>query len=108
MNAVSSQIKRMRAQRLSTLGLVADQGVIGKNASHLLPTYTWGVQVSVPVFEGWRRSNRVAEQSALERELEGRERDLRSQVSVEVRGALLDIASAREQVDAVRERVRFS
>lgn len=108
MNAVHSQIKAIRAERLPTLGLVADQGVIGNNAAHLLPTYTWGVQVSVPVFEGGRRSNRIAEQSAIERELEVRERDLRSQVTVEVRGALLDIASAREQVDAVRERVRLA
>jgi outer membrane protein TolC len=81
--------------------------VIGKNASHLLPTYTWGVQVSVPVFEGGRRTSRIAEQTAMERELELRERDLRSQVTVEVRGALLDIASAREQVEAGRERVRL-
>jgi outer membrane protein TolC len=64
--------------------------------------------VSVPVFEGGRRSSRIAEQSAIERELEVRERDLRSQVTVEVRGALLDIASAREQVEAAREQVRFA
>jgi outer membrane protein TolC len=107
MNAVSSQIKAIRAERLPTLGLVADHGVIGKNTAHLLPTYTWGVQVSVPLFEGGRRTGRLAEQSAVERELEVRERDLRAQVTVEVRGALLDIASAREQVEAGRERVRL-
>ncbi|HEX6587458.1 MAG TPA: TolC family protein, partial [Longimicrobiales bacterium] len=43
-----------------------------------------------------------------ERELDVRERDLRSQVTVEVRSALLDIASAREQVEAGRERVRLA
>jgi outer membrane protein TolC len=107
MNAVHTQISAIRAERLPTLGLVADHGVIGNNTSHLLPTYTWGIQVSVPIFEGGQRANRIAEQSAVERELEVHERDLRSEVSVEVRGALLDIASAREQVDAVRERVRL-
>lgn len=107
MNAVHSQIRAIRAERLPTLGLVADQGLIGNNAAHLLPTYTWGVQVSVPVFEGGRRSSRIAEQSVVERELEVRERDLRSQVTVEVRAALLDIASAREQVEAARERVKL-
>ena len=107
MNAVRSQIRAIRAERLPTLGLVADQGLIGNTAAHLLPTYTWGVQVSVPVFEGGRRSSRIAEQSVVERELEVRERDLRSQVTVEVRAALLDIASAREQVEAARERVKL-
>ncbi len=106
-NAISSQIRAIRAERLPTLGLVADHGVIGKNPSHLLSTYTWGVQVSVPLFEGGRRTSRLAEQSAVERELEVRERDLRAQVTVEVRGALLDIGSAREQVEAARERVRL-
>jgi outer membrane protein len=108
MNAIHSQIQAIRAERLPTLGLVADQGVIGKNPAHLLPTYTWGIQVSIPVFEGGRRQSRIAEQSAVERELSVRERDLQSQVTVEVRGALLDIASAREQVGAARERVRFA
>src|SRR5205085_1916214 len=103
-----NQIKAIRAERLPTLGLVADQGAIGKNPAHLLPTYTWGVQVSVPLFDGSRRQSRIAEQSAVERELDVRERDLRSQVTVEVRGALLDIGSAREQVEAARERVRFA
>jgi outer membrane protein TolC len=107
MNAVENQIKAIRAERLPTLGLVADDGVIGNNTSHLLGTYTWGIQLSVPLFEGGRRSSRIAEQSAVERELELHERDLRSQVTVEVRGALLDIASAREQVDAASERVRL-
>jgi outer membrane protein TolC len=108
MNAVHNQIRAIRAERLPTLGLVADHGVIGKNPAHLLPTYTWGVQVSVPVFDGARRSSRIAEQSAIERELDVRERDLRSQVTVDVRSALLDIASAREQVEAGRERVRLA
>ena len=108
MNAVHTQIAAIRSERLPTLGLIADQGVIGNNTSHLLPTYTWGVQVSVPVFEGGRRRGRIAEQSAVERELEVRARELRAQVTVEVKGALLDIASAREQVEAARERVRLS
>jgi outer membrane protein TolC len=106
--ASRQQINAIRAERLPTLGLLADEGLIGKNPAHLLPTYTWGVQVSLPIFDGNRRQARVAEQSAAIQELEVRERDLRAQVAVEVRGALLDLASAREQVEAVRERVRLA
>ena len=108
MVALNNQIKAIRAERLPTLGLVADHGLIGKSPEHLLGTYTWGLQVSVPVFDGSRRQSRIAEQSAVERQLEVRERDLRNQVTVEVRGALLDIGSAREQVEAARERERFA
>jgi outer membrane protein TolC len=108
MNVVHTQIQAIRAERLPSLGLVADHGLIGKSPEHLLGTYTWGIQLSVPVFDGARRQSRIAEESAVERELVVRERDLRNQITVEVRGAILDIASAREQVDAVRERVRLA
>jgi outer membrane protein len=102
------QIAAIRAERLPTLGLFADDGVIGKTPARLLPTYTYGIQLSVPVFDGFRRAGRIEEQSALAREVEVRERDLRAQVTVEVRGALLDLSSAREQVDAGRERVQLA
>lgn len=105
--AIRNQMLAIRAERLPTLGLVADQGFIGTAPQHALPTYTWGVQVSVPVFDGFRRSNRIAQESATMRQVEVHERDLRTQITVEVRAALLDLASAREQVDAARERVRL-
>lgn len=106
--AIHQQISAIRAERLPSLGFFADQGMIGKTAGHLLPTYDYGLQLLVPIFDGSRRAGRVDEQSALARQAEIRERDLRAQIAVEVRSALLDLSSAREQVDAVRERVRLS
>ena len=82
--------------------------MIGKTPSHLLATYDFGIQLSIPIFDGSRRTGRVEEQSAAMRQVEIRERDLRAQIAVEVRSALLDLSSAREQVEAVRERVRLS
>jgi len=66
------------------------------------------VQLSVPLFDGFRREGRVEEQTALHREVDVRRRDLREQASVEVRTALLDLASAREAVAAARERVTLA
>ena len=37
-----------------------------------------------------------------------RRRDLRQQIAADVRAAMLDIASAREQMDAARERQRLA
>ena len=106
--AIRQQVAAIRAERLPTVGFFADEGVIGKTPSHLLPTYDYGIQLSVPIFDGAHRAGRVEEQSAAARQVEIRERDLRAQIAVEVRSALLDLSSAREQVDAVRERVRLS
>lgn len=106
--AAAQQAHAIRLERLPALGLVADQGVIGRSLDHMLATYTFGVQVSLPIFDGFRREARIDEQRAVEREIEVRRRDLREQIAIEVRGALLDLTSAREQVEAARERLRLA
>ncbi len=95
-------------ERTPQLGLMVDQGVIGKNWNRLLPTYSWGVQLSVGLFDGFRRDGRVQEQVAASRETDAKLRDLRAQSALEVRAALLDLSAALEQVDAVRERLRLA
>jgi outer membrane protein len=105
MRAAELQFDAIKAERLPSLGLFADQGSIGKSTSHLLPTYTWGIQLSLPVFDGFRREGRQDEQRAVIKELDVRKRDLTQQTTIEVRGALLDLASAREQLAANEERL---
>jgi outer membrane protein TolC len=95
-------------ERTPQLGLVVDQGVIGKNWNRLLPTYSWGVQLSVGLFDGFRREGRAQEQLAASRETDAKLRELRAQSALEVRAALLDLSAALEQVDAVRERLRLA
>ncbi|MDB4908970.1 MAG: outer rane efflux protein [Gemmatimonadetes bacterium] len=107
-NAAREQVKAIRSERLPQVGIVADEGLIGKTVSHLLPTYTWGLQLSLPVFDGFRRESRVREQQAAANEIEVRSRDLREQASVEVRSAILDLSAAREQVAAARERLTLA
>ncbi|HVX89141.1 MAG TPA: TolC family protein [Gemmatimonadales bacterium] len=72
--------------------------------------YSWsvGVQVSIPIFDGLRRQRRASEQSAKLDAQTVRERDLRSQVEVEARSALLDLTSAREGVEVAAERLRLA
>jgi outer membrane protein TolC len=74
----------------------------------MLNTYTWGLQVSVPIFDGFRREARVQEQQSVVREAEIRRHDLEQQAQADVRGALLDLASAREQQAAASERLRLA
>jgi outer membrane protein len=106
--ASHQQTAAIRAERLPSVGAFGDDGLIGYNLAHMLPTYAWGIQVSVPIFDGFRRESRIEQQSLAARELEVRQRDLRQQVAVEVRSALLDLESARQQVDASIERLRLT
>jgi outer membrane protein len=104
--AAEQQVKSIRAERLPSLSAFGDYGYIGDQ--RLLGTYDWGVQVSIPIFDGLRREGRIEEAKAMANEIDVRRRDLRQQVAIEVRGALLDLASARQEADAVREALRLA
>jgi len=95
-------------ERLPQLGVVVDQGVLGKDWTNMLPTYTWGVQLSIPIFDGYKRQSRAEEQIASNRETEVRLRELRAQSALDVRSAMLELGAAREQLDAVSERLALS
>lgn len=80
----------------------------GKTLDSLHYTWSFGVQASVPIFDGLRRQRRAAEQSARIEAQDFRERDLHNQVAVEARGALLDLASNREAVLVAAERLSLA
>ncbi len=101
-------IAAARAERLPTLGLFADDGLTSNGYAHLLNTYMYGVQLTLPVFGGFRADAHVREQTAVLHQAETRERDLLVRAEAEVRGALLDLTSAREQGDAARDRLRLA
>jgi len=106
--AAQQGLSAIKAERLPTLGLVADDGPIGKNGALLLNTYTWGLQVTIPIFDGFRREARVQEQRSVVMEAQIRQHDLEQQAQADVRGAILDLAAAREQLDAASERLRLA
>ncbi len=107
-DAAARSVTAVRSERLPRLGVMADAGAIGTGYDNLLRTYTWGVELSVPVFDGLRRQARTEQQRARVEELDVRYRDLQRQVAVDVRTAVLDLAAAAEQVEAARERLRLA
>jgi outer membrane protein len=104
--AAQQQVTAIKAERLPSLSAFGDYGYIGDK--RYLGTYDWGIQVSVPIFDGFHREGRIEEAKAMANEIDVRRRDLRQQVAIEVRGALLDLASARQEAEAVREALRLS
>jgi outer membrane protein len=103
--AARQGLSAIKAERLPSLGLIADDGVIGKNGAKMLNTYTWGLQVTLPIFDGFKREARVQEQQSVVKEAEIRRRDLEQQAQADVRGALIDLSGAREQLAAATERL---
>ena len=100
--------KAIRRERLPTLSAFGDNGPIAGEGGSYLRTYTWGVQLSLGIFDGFRRDARLEEAAASREELEFRRRDVMRQVALDVRGATDDLTAAREQLDAARERVTLA
>lgn len=107
-DAAERQLTAIRAERLPTLSIFADWGSTGNSTVRLLNTYSWGAQVSIPVFDGLRREGRIAEQRSAIRELEVRRRDLAQQAVLDVRVARLELTSAAEQLTASDERLALA
>ena len=106
--AARQQASAIRKEALPTVGVIADYGLSQRNGRAYLPTYDLGLSLSLPIFDGFRREGRVEEQTSAARDLENRARDLRTQVEVDVRTAVLNLASSTEAVAAARERLALA
>jgi outer membrane protein TolC len=107
-DAARQQAAAIRSEWLPTVGVFADQGQAYRLGRSSLPTYEWGVQMSLPVFDGFRREGRTEEQLAVARDFEMRERDLRIQVEADVRIAMLNLTSSTEAAASARERLQLA
>jgi outer membrane protein TolC len=108
LTAAEQQVSAIRAERLPSIAAFGSKGVQGGNWVRLLDVYMWGVGVSVPVFDGFRRESRIEEEKAATHELEVRRRDLRQQAAIDVRRAFLDLTTARQQLEAANEQLKFA
>lgn len=96
------------AERLPRLALAADYGANGPAPGSVIATREIGVQVTVPILDGFRREGRQAEQQAVIRQAEVRGRELRQQIAADVDGALLDLRSAAAQQAIAAERLALA
>ena len=80
----------------------------GVDVSELARTWSIGLGVSVPIFDGFRRERRVDEQRIRLDAESLRLRDLESQVDADVRQAMLDLSSAADQLALATEQVRLA
>ncbi|MCC6927853.1 MAG: TolC family protein [Gemmatimonadaceae bacterium] len=108
LTVASERERTIRRESLPTLSAFGDRGPTAGNGTPFLSTYNWGVQLSVPIFSGFRTQGRLEEQAAMRQELEVRRLDLARQVALDVRGAREDLAAARDQLDAANDRVALA
>jgi outer membrane protein TolC len=96
------------ADLLPTLHMDANYGTIGQSTSDSHPTYTVGATVRVPLFEAGRAQAKRAEGDALLQRRRAELEDIKGQIDIEVRSALLDVRAGAQQLEAAQTTVTLA
>jgi outer membrane protein len=96
----------IQSERLPTLIGYADAGSTGTSIRNSTGTYDAGVTLKVPILDGGRRESQRAEVMSAVRQQELQMAQLRKQVEIEVRQALLRMDLARGDVELSEARYR--
>jgi outer membrane protein TolC len=86
------------AERLPTIGVGADYGVIGTNPTSSHGTFAVSATVRMPIFNGRRSNGDIEQADAALKQRQAEYEDLRGRIDADVRTAFLDLNSAAQQV----------
>jgi len=113
--ALSSQVKaaedQKKAAQYSRLPSVRFDGTfayVGTSGNTTLPTYTYQGSVNLPLFTGGRIHSEIVRADLEIRKLEEQRADLRNQIALDVKTALLNLQSARSEVQVANLGVQLS
>lgn len=97
-----------KLERLPKLAAFADYGTIGTEPGEAIPTWTAGLSLRLPIFDGGAVEAGQALQAARLRQERIQVDDLRDQIELEVRQAFDAMEVARSQVDVSRKGVELA
>lgn len=107
-SAAKRSLSAIRNENLPSLALSGAMNESGRTTSTLDYSYNFQVGITVPILDGFRRQRRAQEQSFRVEAQEIQERDQANKVETDARQAVLDLASARQQVAIAADRLRLS
>jgi outer membrane protein TolC len=106
--AAENQKKAAQDSRLPTVHFDGEFSYVGTSGNTTLPTYTYQGSVNLPLFTGGRIHAQVVNADLEIRKLEEQRADLRNQIALDVKTALLNLDSARNEVQVANLGVQLS
>jgi outer membrane protein TolC len=106
--AAEKALSASRAQRLPSLSIYADYGVIGTNPSQSHGTFIVVGTLSFPIWLGGRIKGDIEQAKAALGQRLAELEDLRGQIEHEVRNAFLDMQAAASQVEVAMKNIQAS
>ncbi len=95
-------------QRVPTIQASGDVGLIGNQIPDMLTTDNVQVLMSVPIWDGGQLEGRISESRSLVRQEAINTQNIRYQVTLEVRDALLTLHSAKKQVAVAEQGLKLA
>ena len=81
---------------------------LGVSPTEVIPTYTYSGSVTMPIFTGGRIHAEIARANLEIQKIEQQQQDLRNQIALEVKTALINLGSARNEVQVANSGVQLS
>ncbi len=106
--AAASEIRAARAERWPTVNIDGSWEYQGLSLASSIPAYTYQVDVQFPLISSGRiRANQTKARLEL-RSLQEQAQDIRDRIALEVKTALVDLESARHQVEVANLGVKLA
>ena len=113
--ALAAQIKAAEAEkrasqysRLPSLRFDGNWAYLGSSSSTGIPTYTYTASANMPLFTGGRIHAEIVRADLEIKRLDQQQEDLRNQIALDVKTALLNLQSARNEVQVANLGVQLS
>ena len=106
--AAENEKKAARDSRLPSVKFDGTFAYVGTSGNTTLPTYTYEGSVNLPLFTGGRIRAEVVRADLEIRKLDEQRADLRNQIALDVKTALLNLDSARNEVQVANLGVQLS
>jgi len=106
--AAGYQKKASQESRLPSLRFDGNFAYVGTSSNTTLPTYTYQASVNMPLFTGGRIRAEIVRADLEVKKLDQQKDDLRNQIALDVKTALLNLQSARNEVQVANLGVQLS
>jgi outer membrane protein TolC/ABC-type transporter Mla MlaB component len=108
LKAAGFEKKASQDSRLPSLRFDGNFSYVGTSSSTTLPTYNYAATVNLPLFTGGRIHAEIVRGDLEIRKLEQQQDDLRNQIALDVKTALMNLNSARNEVQVANLGVQLS
>ena len=108
MKSANYEKKASSESRLPSAHFNGNYTQLGTSPTAVIPTYSYAGTVSMPIFTGGRIHAEIARANLEIQRIEQQQQDLRNQIALEVKTALINLGSARNEVAVANSGVQLS